>query len=302
MKLGEWHVNMAERMMKKLRMEEKLRENEGKPQLSSPDVVYTGDFVFSKIKPLNRIGDSGSLLLSKRKSTRSEQYLVKHAYSDCASNEFVYSKIAKAMGYKMPNMVLFAISPEEKRNYFKTEYIIGAKYLDITNHAPSYSVIREHATNWKDYFSFRTLYLMTGEEDSFETPLVNDGFIYRVDTTNAFPISNFMLDTAGINVEINGIMPKTYWKEYFLNYAFDHLWDIKYFDQKIDDYTQEYGKECIAPLLEPFERIQDISAEYIDDFLNTLCYFYPDFVGGFFKNYLAALQRFSKEYLKTIVN
>jgi len=123
--------------MKKFRMDNKAIENSGKPKLVSPDVVYTGDFVFAPIKTLNRIGDSGSLLLAKRKSSRSEQYLIKHAYCDCAFNEFAYSKLVQAMGYKMPDMVLFAISPGEKRDYFKTEYIIGAKYLNITDHAPS---------------------------------------------------------------------------------------------------------------------------------------------------------------------
>jgi len=296
---NKWHDNMVNKMMQKLRVEEKSRENMGKPYLSSPDVVYTGDFVFSPIKPLDRVGDSGSLLLAKRKNNRYERYLVKHEYCDCALNEFIYSKLAKAMGYKMPDMVLFSISPEEKRKYFATEYIIGAEYLDIVNHSPSYDEIREQAANWKDYFSFWALYWMTGESDTFETPLVSDGFIYRVDTTDAFPISNITLCMAGINVEFDGVVPKTYWKERLLNFTFDHLWNVKIFDSRIDEYTQEYGKECVELLLEPFERIQDISAGYIDDFCNTLCYFYPDFIGDFFKKYLEALQTFSKGYIKT---
>ena len=199
----------------------------------------------------------------------------------------------------MPDMVLFAISPEEKRNYFQTEYIVGAKYLDIVDHAPSYDKIREQAVNWKDYFSFWALYLLTGEGDTFEVPLVNDGFIYRVDTTDAFPLNDTILYMAGINVELDGITPKAYWKERLLNSTFDHLWDVKRFDSQLEECVRKYGKECAAPFLEPFERIQNISAIYIDDFLNTLCYFYPDFIGDYFNKYIGALQEFSQSYLKT---
>ena len=159
--------------------------------------------------------------------------------------------------------------------------------------------IREQAVNWKDYFSFWALYLLTGEGDVLETPLVNDGFIYRVDTTDAFPINDEILFMAGINVELDGIVPNAFWKERLLSFTFDHLWDVKHFDDQLGEFAHKYGKECIIPFLEPFERIQDISADYIDDFLNTLCYFYPDVIGDFFNKYLDALRKFSQEYLKT---
>ncbi len=45
----------------------------------------------------------------------------------------------------------------------------------------------------------------------------------------------------------------------------------------------ELDKESyIKPFLEPFSRIQEIRNDYIEDFLNTLCYFYPDYIGEFF--------------------
>ena len=49
---------------------------------------------------------------------------------------------------------------------------------------------------------------MTGEGDTFETPLVDDGFIYRVDMTDAFPTSDYILSQADINIEINGKISK----------------------------------------------------------------------------------------------
>ena len=290
---------MINREMRKLRVQDKIIENAAKPLLNSPDVVSTGDFTFTKIMPRNRVGDSGSLLLAKRKGKRSEQYLVKHEYCDCACNEFVYTKLAQAMGYKMPDVLLFTIAPEEKRKYFKTEYIIGAKYLDIIKHDPSFSEIREEALNWEQYFSFWALYVITGEGDVCETPLASDGFIYRVDTTDAFPTCEHNLYQAGVNIKVDDITPKEFYKFYFMNMDIKKQWNVTSIDNWLKKFIEKYGNECIKPFLEPFERIQSISPTYIDEFLNTLCYFYPDFIGDFFVKYIREIKVLSREYLKS---
>ena len=134
-----------------LRKKDRDSENHTKPPLESNDVVQTGDYTFSKITPGGRVGDSGQLLLAKSKSDAKRKYLVKHAYCDCAANEFIYTKLALAMGMKMPDVVLFQISDGEQRRCFTTEYIIGAKYLDLQIPDPTYQQIREHAVNWQDY-------------------------------------------------------------------------------------------------------------------------------------------------------
>jgi hypothetical protein len=291
-----WREKMIYREMRRLRVRDKTEENAVKRPLVSSDVVDTKDFVFSSIR--DQEGDSGQLLLAKKKSDRSDRYLVKHAYCDCACNEFVYTKLAQAMGYKMPDAVLFTISPEEKRKYFITEYIIGAKYLNIVDHSPTFSIIRKDAVNWKEYFSFWSLYALTGEGDGIETSLANDGYIYRVDTTDAFPLSEIHLSQAGINTEVNGFNPKEEIKSHLLDMKFENELNNERIEWWLNRLINEHGHECVAPFLEPFDRIQTISADYIDDFLNTLCYFYPDFIGDFFKRYISALQQFSCGYLK----
>lgn len=178
-----------DKFMMNLRMESKERENRNKPPVSSPDVVRTADFIFSPFGSPEQEGDSGALLLARRKTNRKEQYVIKHAYTDCACNEFVYTKLAQAMGYTMPAALLFQLSSGEKRRCFKTEYIIGLRHLDLEIESPSYTEIREKAVNWKEYFSFLGMYVMFSESDSFETPLAKDGMIYRIDTTDAFPVS-----------------------------------------------------------------------------------------------------------------
>lgn len=300
MESEKWKESMIENAMRRERMADKVIENSRKPPLSSPDVVQTADFVFSSIKPLNRVGDSGPLLLAKCKPDRSRRYLVKHAYTDCAANEFVYTKLAQAMGTKMPDAVLFQLSEGEKRNYFKTEYIIGLKYLDLEVENPSYQQIREQAVNWEDYFRFRAMYEMFCESDTLETPLAKDGYIYRVDTTNSFVLHDRYLAYAGINITMdNGYNAKEAVMEHMSTFPYDRCWEYRHFDATLDTLKACYGDDCVAPFLEPFSRIQEVPGDYIDDVLNTLCYFYPDFIGDYFKLFITALQKKSSEYLKT---
>lgn len=279
----------------RLRMESKKHENQSKTSIKSPDVVQTSDFVFSRIQ--REEGDSGSLLLAKRKNNRKQQYLVKHACTDCACNEFVYTKLAQAMGYCMPDAVLFQLSPDEKRSYFKTEYIIGERYLNVIDANPTYERIREQAANWKHFFAFCALYAITNENDGIEILLVDDNRIYRVDTTDAFPLSMWDLDMAGINQEIGGHNPYLEIKQQLLSRDFSEILNIANCNRYLEKCC-EISADSPSYFLEPFSRFREIPSSYIDDFLNTLCYFYPDYIGDYFKLYISAIQEQCTEYWK----
>lgn len=286
-----------ESMLSRKRIEDKLRENRSKPPLQSDDVRYTADFVFSRYKPHAEYGDSGPLLLAKQKKG-GQIYLVKHAFADCAVNEFVHTKLAQAMDLKMPDAVLFQLSPGEKRRYWKTEYILGTRFLELEIECPTYAQIRERACNWQDYFHFQAMYSMCMEGDSFETPLAADGFIYRVDTADSFTLSNEMLSIGGIADPTNGIIPKDAVRRYIDEYDYSANFENDSFGVKLAKLAKLHGAECIPIYLETFERFLDIRPDYIDSFLNTLCYFYPDFIGDYFKRYIEALADKSRSFLK----
>ena len=232
------------KFMMNLRMESKQLENQGKPPLSSPDVVQTADFTFADFSPLGHVGDSGPLLLARQKGNRQNRYVVKHALTDCACNEYVYTKLAQAMGYTMPEAVLFQLSPTEKRRYFFFQAEDGIRDLDLKIKSPSYAQIREMAINWKEYFSFGGMYAMFGEGDSFETPLAEDNKIYRIDTTDAFPISNFQLDFAGINRDFGEGNLQTIWKKELLSSNLSNALSKSGCDSCFE-ICQEKDKSCI---------------------------------------------------------
>ena len=75
----EWKQQRFENWCRETRLQSQIKNNALKPKLDTEDVLETADFIFSPIRPFDRVGDSGNLLLAKRKVNRREQYLVKHA-------------------------------------------------------------------------------------------------------------------------------------------------------------------------------------------------------------------------------
>lgn len=197
----------------------------------------------------------------------------------------------------MPDVVLFQLSANEKRRYFKTEYIIGLQYLDLEIESPTYAELREKALNWEEFFAFLGMYAMFREADSFETPLAKNGKIYRIDTTDAFPISMWQLNDAGINIDMEGKNPHLMRKQQLLSSDFSNVLSQFVCDHYYVDSCKK-DKAGGQHFLEPFARIQEIHDDYIDSFLNTLCYFYPDFISDYFKRYISALQQQCAAYLK----
>ncbi len=229
-----------------------------------------------------QIGRQRSLLLAQNKRNAKERYLVKHCYTDCACNEFVYTKLAQEMGYSMPDAVLFRLGNDKALERFRTEYVIGERFLNVVEENPSYDVVQETAVNREQYFAFYGLYAMTGEGDGVEILLADDKKIYRVDTTDAFPISNRFLDIAGVNFETDGINLNAETKRSLLSLNFNKTMSRSNCDFCLKQCLKE-DPDCSRRFLEPFERIQQIPQDHIDGFLDTLCYFYPDYIGDFFK-------------------
>lgn len=288
-------------MLKMIRLESQKKNNTGKPELISDDVRKTADFKFTPIRPLNRVGDSGELLLAVNKKDKTERYLIKHEYCDSAANEFVYSKLAHAMGLHIPKSRLFQISEDKNRNCFKSGYTAGAVYLELQDANPSYELIHDCALNWEEYHSFMALYYLFLESDSFEVVLADDGLIYRVDTTDSFSLSEIFLSQAGLDIETpNGNIQEIMKKTLLENHRNRNFWEYMHFNALMKNWIEKYGEESKKGFLYSFREIQGISQEYIDDFINTLCYFYPDFIGDCYSMFIKAAQKKAQSFLNSL--
>ena len=286
-------------MGRKFRTENKCIENANKPALVSNDVLKSSDFTFSKSFGIERVGDSGELLLAKSKQNKMEQYIVKHEYTDCACNEFVYYKLANFLGIKTPAVKLFEIVAGEKRKYFKTEFVAGIEYLNIIKE--NFSVANEEQVkNPQDYFKFKALYDMFSEEDSFEVVLDEQGYIYKIDNTAAFNLSNYYLDNVGIEFPPD-VLPdsKEYMRKALMKLSKIDV-DVSFYTKKFTQIRQSHGEVAAQYYLEPFRKIIEMPACYVDEFLMVLCYFYADIVGDYYKAYIKNCKEKSSEFLNAL--
>ena len=285
-------INTPPHVIRHFRMKNKAVENAGKPALVSDDVLKTTDFIFSRNFEVSRRGDSGQLMLAKSKLNKAERYIIKHEYTDCACNEFVYSKLANFLGVKVPAAKLFEITPDEKRKYFKTEFIVGIKYINAVAVQKGFSFTDKNlANNWQDYFKFKALYDLFDEGDDIETILDDKGYIYRIDNTDAFRLGSYFLDLAGIDYAFEGFVDvKANIRKQILN-ILNYDEGPGRFIYQYEKLCSKYGENYAKYYLEPFCKMQEVPDDYINEFLNTLCHFYADMVGDYYRGYIEKCKR-----------
>lgn len=309
-----------------LRMLNKQYENQEKAVILAEEIVNSKDYIFSKKHGIERLGDSGDLLLSFSKKNRSERYIIKHYYTDCACNEFMYCKIGELLDIKFPKVRLFILDENEKRKYFKTEYIIGIEYLNIISEGVNFDYIEQHEIlNDTDFFKFRTLYSLFSESDSFEVVHASDNYIYKIDNTDSFSISEQLTASMGV-IELIGKYGKiTNDEDRFLIETFlertlsekditesyrtfilervDHMAQSVHcinFEYGFNHVKEKYGKEYIQYYLQPLKDIQEISNDDINNIINTLCIIYPDFIGEYYKKYIEIAKKKAKLFLESL--
>ena len=293
------------RSLQRSRMEFKEKENAGKPAISTiPDIVETSDFTLSRFEQ-EREGDSGRLAVAKRKGNRSEAYIIKSEYSDCACNEFMAAKIHQAMGCATLDTKLFHLSEGEKRmEYLLSEQIVGTRYINATMFRGGFKEAREQAVNADDLYDFIALAIILEEQDGVEVLYSTDDHkLYRIDASGCFSVMEMLCQGIGVDFPIPTLEDGTTFhessSEYFLKSVpsaerlYNHiLIGLKAYGKMDDDQTR--FKKHFAESLKKFIAIEE---SYIDDACNTMCYIYPDVFGVRYKRYIAAVKEACKQYL-----
>lgn len=259
----------------------------------SSDILYTSDFLFDVFSDY---GDSGILFLATNKNNFEEKYIVKHEYSDCACNEYIYSKVANAMGIKVPSVKLFMIDDNE--NLFRSNFVCGVKYLDDCVHV-NFNYIKKNKSkikNWHDYFRMYSLEGLFEEDDGVEIVMYKDE-IYRLDLTSAFSLSNYYIDLLvydydkNIVDEVNALL---------LNLAHKNTGRFMWFEIVLENGIKHHGEEFLSYYLETFNLLKKVTEKDIERWTNTLILIYPKIIGEYFKLYFKNLKMDAEEFVEKV--
>lgn len=267
-------------------------ENANKKVELLEDILDTKDFTFEKY---SAAGDSGSLLLATSKKDKAEKYIVKHEYYDCACNEYMYSKIANEMNINVAPVKMFSVT--NKKNIFKSDFVCGIKYYEDAQRV-GYKYIennKEQIENWKDYFKFKGMESLFFEADDIEI-IKKDKFIYRIDTTAAFTLSHVFISHLAYEGEYDGIDIRKFAYDRIIKLAnFNKEFALKTWTAAIEEFKEHKDTKYLQYYLEPFKLFLNIDEKKIEKWCDTICYFYPNIIGEYYKIYLENIKECIKK-------
>lgn len=273
----------------------KEQENKNKEIPLSDDILYISNFTLEKFP---NSGDSGDLYLATSKYNLNEKYILKHEYYDCACNEYMYSKIGNKMGIKIAPVKLFVLDDKEKK--FKSDFVCGIKYFE--NCEPvNFNYIdknKDYINNWKDYFRMLCLETLFEEGDGIEVVKYNDE-IYRLDTTDAFTISDFYIHPLAYDYNNNGINIREFANKNILKMTQRNT-DLRISRWKfgIDFCLEKFGDKYFEYYLDTFKLFEQVTENDIENWANILTFFYPNIIGEYFKRYFNNLKLDVVQFLK----
>ena len=261
------------------------------------DVLNAEEYFFSNEIGDIEEGDSGELLIATNKDNIRKKYLVKHYHVDCACNEYVSSKLAKAVNANYPECKLFDLSECKDSEHFKTEYVVGIEWLDeLKCYAPEKDIV----TNPEDYYKYMCLAALFGDFDGFEA-MCSNGKLYKIDNACGFGASLFTL----ANISRKKVMPAI--RSIMAGQDEELIYEkllgeikeesLRIVENSIASLPRQLklelelvgknggtkGEEIYKQTLYDFTQIQQ---DYIDEILDNLTAIYPEFMREHYQKYI----------------
>jgi len=250
------------------------------------DIIYSADFIFELFNPHDENGDSGQLLLATKRDN-TEKYVVKHEFSDCACNEFMYHKVAEAMNLRTPKVKLIRKSKRDnipfKFQACAIEFIEGLTKLELD--------MRNTIDNFDDYFAFCALALILNEQDARQY-FVADNKLLKLDNTSSFvegDTLNMYLHLDKTPKKIIEVFKKNMTR--MINYPIEDFWVESYIKNIAEEFGDE-GKECFINTFDKFAKINindfRSALDVIEDIYN---FHYSEFYRKFIQNRITESKR-----------
>ena len=124
-------------------------------------------------------GDSGTLEIATSKKNPNEQYIIKSKFPELGCNEFMYHRVAKALGLYTQEAKLVSGS-KTYRQAAAIRYVPNAWLFDLNNASPE---------NFRAFFEFEALFVILNEDDSHEYYLDEQDRLFKLDNASSFTVS-----------------------------------------------------------------------------------------------------------------
>jgi len=222
------------------------------------------------------IGDSGRLQLATLKSCLDIQYIVKSGFPELGCNEYMYHKVASALGLYTQEVRLF-----------KNKVYQHAAAVRYVPKARPYKHSEASAENRNAFYNFQSLYVILNEYDSDEYFLDENDRLFKLDNAGSFKLDT--ADTLAINAIGGYGMGNGVYNTGAEKYEFSRAF-----------YVEKHGQEANEPFLETFRRFAKLDLDDFLDDLEVLEYNYSLHIARYFYGFLEQRIKACGEYVKQL--
>ena len=256
--------------------------------MKDPNISREKDFKYEVFKP--SVGsDSGVLMLATRLTDESEQYVVKCQVEWNPVSEFIYHKVASALGMYTQEVKLF-------KKLLEAKHACGVRYCINARKADG---IEANNPNRSDFFRFNALFQMLGEDDSEEFYIDEQDRLFKLDNAEAF----MLCSTYGLLVK------KAKTKSQWIKMAIDEDLERYYSNlnkqmcvMMADKIFEVFGKEALKIYLDTFIKFTELELSILDEAFSSLDKVYPKTFTEYLHHFIEVRQplcrAFVEEYIK----
>lgn len=236
------------------------------------------------LHPPDETGDSGSLEFAVSKTDADEQYIVKRGdtYPEIACNEFMYHKVASALGMYTQDVKLISGNKEYHRAA-AIRYVPNAREYDIDSSTEE---------NLRAFLGFEALYVILNEDDSHEYYLDERGLLFKLDNAASFTVQQ----TTIMLIEGNPI------GRFFIPDINNPLNAVgyDYYNLMYDAFLKKHGKGAVEAYLSAIRRFAELDETVFYEAYGDLEKLYPQALGHYYNDCIRIRKDTCRKFLTEI--
>ena len=244
--------------------------------MKDPNIIQEKDFKYDVFKP-SIGGDSGVLMLATKLTDESVQYIIKCQVEWNPASEFIYHKVAAALGMYTQEVKLF-------KSLMEAKYACGIRYCA---EALKINDFDANDPNQADYFRFMALYQILNEEDSEEFYADGQNRVFKLDNAEAFYLSS------AYGLLVKKAKTKSQWIKMAMDEDTDRFvdkLDKHYYSMMADKIAEVYGKGAVKIYLDTFTRFAGLDIFMLEEAFTSLDRVYPKTFSEYLRRFLEARQ------------
>lgn len=252
-------------------------------KLTDPNLISAADYKFEPFSQGRGEGDSGQLLIATNVNAPDEQYVVKARYPEIIVNEFMYHKVAAALGLYTQKVRLFKEFPECK-------HAVAIRFCPT---AKAYSPAQP-GIDPSDYFRFLALYEILNEEDSREIYFDEDNCVFKLDNAAAFNLTE-------LSMALLLKKTKSPWVQKTIDDKIKRYLEtaeMQYYSIMIEILRKSYGETAVNTCKMAFGRFAALDLALLDEAFASLDKVYSKTVSDYLRRFLSVRQTTCRKFLE----